>query len=126
MELLYQNAINPLDNELIDTIKENMDLKDDDRNNLDLNYISNILKLISENQEAITAIIEQNLEGWAINRVSKVNLSILKIAIAEIKYMDDIPNKVSINEALNLTEKYGDIKDKPFINSVLDNVLKQA
>lgn len=124
MELLYQNEINPLNEELLENIEENKDLKEIDQRGLDLNYINSILKSSNEYREEIKNLIEKNLEGWKFDRISKVNLSILTIAIAEMEYMDDIPFKVSVNEALNLCEKFGDEKDKPFINGILDRIEK--
>ena len=58
-------------------------------------------------------------DGWKIDRISKVSLAILKLAIYEIKYMDDIPVKVSINEAVELDKKFDEPDNSSFINGVL-------
>ena len=79
---------------------------------------------ICENSESIEKDIEQNLkEEWKINRISKMDLSILKLAIYEIKY-NEIPYKVAINEAVELAKKYGEDKSKNFVNGILASIVK--
>ena len=62
-------------------------------------------------------------EDWKLNRISKMDLSILKLAIYEIKFTD-IPYKVAINEAVELAKKYGEDKSKNFVNGILASVVK--
>ena len=74
--------------------------------------------------EEILKDIEQNLkEDWKLNRISKMDLSILKLAIYEIKY-NEIPYKVAINEAVELAKKYGEDKSKNFVNGILASIVK--
>ncbi|XOQ48911.1 MAG: transcription antitermination factor NusB [Eubacteriales bacterium] len=77
-----------------------------------------------QNEEAIDALIEKNIRGWKMNRLSKVSLALLKMAIYEIMFEKDIPVNVSINEAINLAKKYGGADDAPYINGVLGSVVK--
>ena len=58
------------------------------------------------------------------NRISKVNLTILRLAVAEMMFVEDVPGSVAINEAVELTKKYSDEKSSSFVNGVLDKVLK--
>ena len=88
-------------------------------------FTKRISKGVEENEEAIDAIIERNLKGWKLNRLSTVALSILRIAVYEIYYEDDIPVSVSINEAVELSKKYGDESDARFVNGVLSDVAKE-
>lgn len=82
-------------------------------------YVKEIAKGIKENNEEITNIISKNLkEGWTIDRISTVDLALLKLAIYEIKYKE-IPYKIIINEAVNIAKKYGEETSAPFINGVL-------
>lgn len=87
-------------------------------------YIKDIILGISENEEEIISIIKGILtEKWTIERISKINLSILKLAIYEIKYKE-IPFKVEINEAVELAKKYGDETSGKFINGALAKAIQ--
>ena len=80
----------------------------------------------AEQHEAeIDAQIEKNNRGWKMNRLSKVSLSLLRLAIYEILFEDEIPVSVSINEAVDLAKKYGTAEDAPFVNGVLGSVAKE-
>ncbi|MBR1444623.1 MAG: transcription antitermination factor NusB [Firmicutes bacterium] len=74
---------------------------------------------ISENIEDIDRIIGENTKGWKVERLAKVDLAILRIAVYEMKYDDDIPNQVAINEAVEMAKKYGEKKSSSFINGIL-------
>ena len=74
---------------------------------------------ISDNIEDIDRIISENTKGWSIERLAKVDMAILRIAIYEMKYDDDIPNQVAINEAVEMAKKYGEEKSSSFINGIL-------
>jgi N utilization substance protein B len=91
---------------------------------IDLGYIKEILYGIDSKKEELDSIIESNLKNWKIERIAKINLTILRLAILEMKYIEDVPAKVALNEALELTKKYSDEKSVSFINAVLDKVLK--
>ncbi len=67
----------------------------------------------------IDAKIEPLLKGWKINRISKVNLSILRLAIFELDNMNDVPENVVINEAVELAKKYSGKEDSAFVNGIL-------
>ncbi len=89
------------------------------------NYLVEIFEGISKNKETILDLISNNLKkDWDIQRISKVNLAILQIAIFEIKYTD-IPFKVAINEAVELAKKYGDEAAPLFVNGILASVVNE-
>ncbi len=91
-----------------------------------IGYITATTNGILEHEQEIIDLINQNLkDGWTFKRLSKASRSILKLAIYEMKYCDDVPPKVAINEAVELAKKYCDDKEPSFINGVLGNVLKQ-
>lgn len=122
MELLFgmtlsKNTIG----ETIENFKEDYEMK---LNTIDLEYIIKALEKVEENKEIIDKKIEDALTNWKIDRISKVNLSILRLSIAEMLYLEDVPGRVSINEAIELTKKYSDEKSVSFVNGVLDKVLK--
>ena len=76
-----------------------------------------------EHIDEIDALIKKNLVRWSMKNINLVNLSILRLAIYEIKY-EETPAGIVINEALNMAERYSDKKSKGFIHKVLDNVTK--
>lgn len=87
-------------------------------------YVKEIAKGIKEKDNEITKIITENLKaGWTIDRLSIVDLSLLKLAIYEIKYKE-VPYKIVINEAVNMAKKYGEDNSAPFINGVLAKVVE--
>ncbi len=80
---------------------------------------------IQKNASEIEELIKANLkENWKIDRISKIDLSILKLAIYEIKYTQ-IPFKVAINEAVELAKKYGEDASKTFVNGILASIVKE-
>jgi len=85
----------------------------------DINYYINVVSLCFENIDSIDEKISTFLRDWTIDRISKVNLSILRLAICEITYIDDIPFQVSINEAIELAKEFSDDDAPAFINGVL-------
>ena len=90
-----------------------------------IDYIKDIINGINSNSQEIEEIIKKCLtEKWTIDRISKINLSILKLAIYEIKYKD-IPYKAEINEAVELAKKYGEDTASKFINGALASAVKQ-
>ena len=109
-------------NEAIETSLDNFE---GDIEELDLDYMREVLDGIYNNKAEIDSIIEENLKNWKIERISKVNLTILRLGIYEMKYLDDVPGRVALNEALELGKIYSDQKGVAFINGVLDKVLKE-
>lgn len=80
---------------------------------------------VDENCDAIDEKINENLKGWTMDRISKVSVALLRLAIAEILYFDDIPSSVSINEAVELAKVYAPNDDASFINGLLGSVVKK-
>ena len=88
-------------------------------------YIKDVVNGINKNEDEINELIEKNLKAdWKLDRLSKIDLSILKLAIYEIKYKN-IPYKVAINEAVELAKKYGEDNSKNFINGILASIVKE-
>ena len=88
-------------------------------------YIKDVTLGIEKYQENIDNQIKQNLkENWRIERISKIDLSILRLAIYEIEYKE-IPYKVAINEAVELAKKYGEDTSKNFVNGILASIIKE-
>lgn len=88
-------------------------------------YIRKIVRGIKTNEQELENIIAEKLKPeWQIQRVSKINIALLKLAIYEMLYVD-VPYKVAINEVIELAKKYGDDNSASFINGVLANVVKE-
>ena len=106
--------------EQVDLFLESNEIKDENAKR----YIQDAIFGIEKNKETIESLIEKNLKtDWKMDRISKVDLSILKLAIYEIKYKE-IPFKVVINEAVELAKKYGEDSSKNFVNGILASVVK--
>ena len=109
-------------------LQEQVDLyitENEIKDNKTVEYINDIVQGINKNEQEIITIIKSILsEKWTIERISKINLSILKLAIYEIKYKD-IPFKAEINEAIELAKKYGDENSGKFINGALAKAVKE-
>lgn len=82
-------------------------------------YISNKVMDIVAKRESIDETIQSISEGWKLARIGKAELAILRLAVYEIKYEEEIPLKVSINEAVELTKRYCDTDAKSFVNALL-------
>ena len=87
-------------------------------------YIEDVALGIEEHKEEIDKEIEKNLKAeWKLERISKIDLSILRLAIYEINYKE-VPFKVAINEAVELAKKYGEDSSKKFVNGILASVVR--
>ena len=86
------------------------------------NYVKTMYFDLEDKLGIIDAYINKAAEGWKTTRISKLSLCILRIAVYEMLYVEDIPAVISINEAIELSKKYDDPKAKGFINGVLNKV----
>ena len=87
-------------------------------------YCNRLLKALCGNIEEIDRQISENSNRWKIGRIPKVDLSILRVAVCEINYMDDVPNEAAINEAVELAKVYCDENSPGYINGILGSVVK--
>lgn len=90
-----------------------------------VNYLKDVVNGLEKNKVEIDELISKNLkENWSLNRISKITLSLLKLAIYEMVYVK-IPYKVAINEVVELAKKYADDAAPTFVNGVLASVVKE-
>jgi len=75
-----------------------------------------------ENLNKINELIKEYSSAWKLNRIDKIDIAIMRLAITEMKYDDDIPVSVSINEAIELCKKYSSDDSHKFINGILGNI----
>jgi N utilization substance protein B len=88
-------------------------------------YSKELYEAFSSHREEIDRIINENSIKWKTERMPAVDLSILRLSLTEIKYIDTIPPSVSINEAVNLAKKFSTEKSASFINGILGNIVNK-
>ncbi len=106
-EELYQVSVNALENPIPEKNKA---------------YMDEVLQKFFDNREAVDTIISEHLIDWTIDRMSRVDLAILRVAVIELKFMEGIPVSVAVKEAVDLSKKYGDEESAGFVNGVLGKI----
>lgn len=119
MQLIFQmDVANEFDFEKLSVLEENSKV-------IGKKQAISTLEAIRNNIAEIDDTITRNTDNWNPGRIAKTDLAILRTAVAEMLYIEDIPTAVSINEAVNLAKKYGDDKSYAFVNSVLSRINKE-
>lgn len=95
-------------------------LKEEERKDV---FLSMLIEGVITYKETIDSKIAENLERWSLERIASVERTILRLAVYELLYMEDIPQNVSINEAVELAHTFGDEQSGKFINGVLSKVI---
>lgn len=88
-------------------------------------YLDMLVSGVIEKQDEIDEKIKVHLENWSLNRLAKTDLIIIRVAIFEMMYVSDVPDRVALNEALEITKKYSDEKSRKFVNGVLANIVNE-
>lgn len=116
--LVFEHSITNAElDEIIDNALDSRDIS------LDL-FGRKLAQGVIDNMDKIDEVITNNIRAWSINRLSKVRLSVLRLAVYELMFESDIPVGVTINEAVELAKKYGDSGDSSYVNGVLSSVSK--
>ncbi len=126
---------NDIDNIIYESLKEDNVFWADEENSIkslfnsvnerDKEFYAELIKGTLKNIDNIDNIIELNLKSWKMDRIAKVDLAILRLAIYELLYRDDIPDSVAINEAVELGKSYGTDDSGSFINGVLGRIVRE-
>ena len=117
--LLFEKTFTDMDiDEIIQGATETRELSVND-------FTLQLAKGTVEHLDEIDALIESKLKNWKLSRISKVSLSILRMAVYELKYLADVPASVALNEAVELAKQYASEDDYSFVNGVLGNVAKE-
>lgn len=111
------------ENEQIESLINNLENETKDINSEDKEYIKEIVNGVTENKEKLDETIKKYLKEWTMERISKTDLAILRVAVYEILYREDIPYKVSVNEAVELAKAFSDNSSPSFVNGVLAGVI---
>ncbi len=122
MKLLYQLEIQREDVEE----QKKMFFEENTLAEKDRAYISDVIDGVISNHEFINKLIEVHSKGWKISRLSKVDLSIMRLSIYEIHFREDIPYSVSVNEAVELAKKYSSEEAGSFVNGILSKVSSET
>ncbi len=88
-------------------------------------FLENLTAGVMDRREELDDIIGRHTQGWALNRLAKVDLTILRMAVYELKYMPKVPVGATINEAVELAKIYGEDKSSGFINGVLGSIARE-
>lgn len=90
----------------------------------DMVYLKERFHNVMEHLSEIDAIIEANAEGWKLNRLGKIDLTILRLATFELKFDEEIPTGVAINEAVEIAKIFGEDQSPSFVNGILAKIAK--
>lgn len=88
-------------------------------------FAISLAQMTDEHTKEFDSIISENAVGWRLERLPKVSVAILRLALCEMFYVESIPVKVSANEAVELAKKFGTKDDASFINGVLGKVIRE-
>lgn len=121
-KLIFQSELNSESPEfLIETMLEE---RPGSENNI--SYIKTVYLGVLAKKDEIDEMIKNNLTfGWSLERISKVSLAVLRLAVFEILYVEDVPEKVAINEAIELDKKYDEPDNSAFVNGILGAIVKK-
>jgi N utilization substance protein B len=89
-------------------------------------YAEVLVRLVANNLERIDALVRESLTNWRLERLATVDRAVLRLGTAEILFVDDVPARQAIREAVQLAEKYGTNESPRFVNGVLDAVMRKA
>jgi N utilization substance protein B len=120
LKVIYQWDVGKNDLEI--ALKDRIAEVDLDPNNI--NFIETLVQGTLKNIEEIDQVIEQYLMEWSLDRVSSIDRNILRLGVFEILFKEDTPDKVAVNEAIELAKVFSTDQSAKFINGVLDKVLK--
>ena len=120
MQALFSMDVNDdFSTDKLDLFMENHEFQGDE-----VDYIKRTVPDILDKLEVVDETIEKNLKGWTMARLAKVDRQILRIAVYEFLYKDDIPEEVSINEAVEIARLYSSDEAPKFINGILGTIYR--
>lgn len=120
MQFLYMQIVSGAD--LADDLSAFFATKDNERDFYA--FAEELIAGVNEYRQEIDELIAKYATNWSIDRIAKVDLAILRMAVFELCHRDDIPPIVSINEAIDLAKSFSSAESKRFINGILDSVKK--
>lgn len=118
--LVFEKSFQP-DTTVIELIENALELELFPQNA----FAENLARQVYENLENIDALIDDNLVRWSAKRISKASRAVLRLAVCELLYSQDLPVGIIINEAVEIAKKYATTEDASYINGVLGSVAKK-
>lgn len=113
---------NRLDKSVFKSISEEVDLYKNMMSKKQLVYIKSVVNGVAKHVDEFDEIIEKNAKGWSVKRISRITKAVLRLALYEMKYMNEVPVGVAINEAVELAKKYETKDTGSFVNGILGTV----
>ena len=89
-----------------------------------IDFLSVLFEGVVKNLQNIDSLVKKHVKNWEIKRMAVIDRNILRMACFELLFLEDVPPKVSINEAIELAKRYGDVDSPRFVNGILDNIYK--
>ena len=89
-------------------------------------YAEVLVRLVAVNLASIDRLLEESLTNWRLERLSTIDRNVLRMGVAEMQYVDDVPARMTIREMVKLAEKYGTYESPRFVNGVLDAVMRRV
>lgn len=122
MKMLYAASLGG--GETMDEVLEQSE-QADTLSGSDKTFLENLVAGVTNRQEELDAVIGKYAQGWALNRLGKVDLTILRMAVYELMCMPEIPVGATINEAVELAKRYAEDKSSGFINGILGSAARE-
>jgi N utilization substance protein B len=119
LQMLYAREFND------DSWQQQVERLDEERRRKVTAYVEKLVLVYGNHKTDFDGKISQQLENWELKRIAVIDKVILRMALSEIFYLDDIPPEVSINEAIELAKKYSTARSSKFINGVLDAIYRK-
>ena len=89
-------------------------------------YIASIVDGVAEKRGEIDELIRKYSVGWNLNRISRIAMAIMRVAVYEVKYVADVSEKIAINEAVEIAKKYDTAETVSFINGILGSIVREG
>ena len=113
---------NRLDEDIMQSIGRDVTLYAGNLSEKQTVYIVSVVKGVASHREELDALIEANAHGWNMSRLSKMTVAVLRLALYEMRYVDDVPVGAAINEAVELAKSYESDEAGAFINGILGSI----
>lgn len=122
MQILYAQEISKEDIQKVvkDLLSDTVTAEEKSKN-----FAHTLLELVVANRKVIDEYIVRHADNWELERMTIIDRNLMRIALAEILFIDDVPPKVSINEAIEIAKKYSTEKSSKFVNGILDATLNE-
>jgi len=120
LQALYAYELNPVEiNQLVELFLN------ESPSNTDKSFGERLIREVILHRDEIDEMIKERVENWEMERIALIDRLLLRMAIAELLFFPDIPPKVSINEAIEISKEYSTVKSGKFINGILDAILSR-